>query len=139
MAPGGNKNALNREVGTDGQRDWSTQLLCDCSGGFGLCCLATWCPGVVFGRNKQRLRHLQSQGRPLPGGGTYVNGDCAIYCCLAAPRFAWILGIGERTDIRARYSIRGSTVEDCLTSWCCTPCALTQEHLEIELEEKSFY
>ncbi|KAH9171087.1 PLAC8 family-domain-containing protein [Lactarius sanguifluus] len=136
MAQRGNKNALNRDVGADGQRDWSSQLYgCSCPS-----CLATWCPGVVFGRNKQRLRHLQSQGTPLLGRGTYINGDCAVYCCLAGPRLSWIdVQIGERTDIRARYSIRGSTFEDCVTSWCCTPCVLTQEHREIELEKKSFY
>ncbi|KAH9036854.1 PLAC8-domain-containing protein [Lactarius pseudohatsudake] len=143
MAQRGNKNTLNREVGADGQRNWSSQLCgCSCpsgSSGLAICCLAMWCPGVVFGRNKQRLRHLQSQGTPLPGGGTYVNGDCAVYCCLAGPRLSWILGIGERTDIRARYSIRGSTFEDRFTSWCCTPCALVQEHREISLEETTFY
>ncbi|KAN0136840.1 PLAC8 family domain containing protein [Lactarius tabidus] len=141
MVQRGNKNSLNREVGTDGLRDWSTKLCgCSCDGSeFGICCLATWCPGVVFGRNKQRIRHLQSQGTPLPGGGTNVNGDCAIYCFLAPLRLSWILGIGDRTDIRSRYSIRGSTFEDCLSAFFCNSCALVQEHNEIALEEKSFY
>lgn len=39
MVPGGNKNALNREVGKDGLRDWSTNLCCcSCDGsGFRIC------------------------------------------------------------------------------------------------------
>jgi Cys-rich protein (TIGR01571 family) len=48
------------------------------------------------------------------------------------------LQIGSRAETRARYSIRGSTVDDCLTSWCCHACTLTQERREIELEENSF-
>jgi len=140
MLQGGNKNAANREVGKDGLRDWSTQLTGCLEGSeLGTCCLATFCPGVVYGRNKQRFRHLQSQGTSLPDGGTYVNGDCAIYCCLAPLRLSWILGIGDRTDIRARYSIRGNTLDDCLAGWCCTPCSLVQEHNEKALEEKSFH
>ena len=36
MAAGGNRNALNREVGADGRRDWSSDLL-DCTSDCGLC------------------------------------------------------------------------------------------------------
>ena len=49
--------------------------------------------------------------------------------------------IGTRADIRARYGIRGGTVGDngdCLVSYFCHSCSLTQERREIELEENSF-
>ena len=36
MAAGGNRNALNREVGADGRRDWSFGLF-DCTSACGLC------------------------------------------------------------------------------------------------------
>lgn len=36
MAAGGNKNALNREVGSDGKRDWSFGLF-DCFDECGVC------------------------------------------------------------------------------------------------------
>ncbi|KAI9450097.1 PLAC8 family-domain-containing protein [Lactarius psammicola] len=137
MGAGGNRNALNREVGVDGQRDWSFDLF-DCTSKCGLCCWAAWCPCVVYGKNKQRLQHLQSRGTPLPGGGERYNDSCYIYGCLTIPRYAWILQIGTRADIRSRYGIRGGTVGDCLTSWCCHSCSLTQERREIELEENSF-
>jgi Cys-rich protein (TIGR01571 family) len=45
---------------------------------------------------------------------------------------------GNRSDVRAHYSIRGDTPVDCLSSTFCRPCALTQESREIELEENSF-
>ncbi|KAI9430039.1 PLAC8-domain-containing protein [Lactarius indigo] len=137
MAVGGNRNALNREVAVDGQRDWSFGLF-DCTSACGLCCSATWCPCVVYSKNKQRLRHLQNHGTPLPGGGETYNSDCCIYGCLVIPGYAWILQIGDRAEVRARYGIRGGTVGDCLTSCFCDPCSLTQERREIELEENSF-
>jgi hypothetical protein len=52
-----------------------------------------WCPCVVFGKNKQRLHHLQSRGTPLAGGGESAGGDCAIYGCLLIPNCAWILQV----------------------------------------------
>lgn len=137
MAAGGNKNALNRAVGPDGHRDWSFGLF-DCFDECGVCCCAVWCPCVVFGKNKQRLNHLQSRGTPLAGGGESGDGDCAIYGCLLIPNCAWILQTGNRADVRAHYSISGGTPEDCLSSTFCRPCALTQESREIELEENSF-
>ena len=36
MATGGNRNALNREIGVDGHRDWSFGLL-DCTHECGIC------------------------------------------------------------------------------------------------------
>jgi PLAC8 family len=40
--------------------------------------------------------------------------------------------------MRERYAIRGHVVKDYLASYFCTPCALTQERREVELEEASF-
>ncbi|KAI0293944.1 PLAC8 family-domain-containing protein [Russula brevipes] len=137
MKAGGNKNALNRETGPDGLRGWSYGLF-DCFAACNLCCWATFCPCVVYGQNKRRLRHLQRQGVPLPGGGTRINGDCRAYCCVALPCFFWVLQMGSRIDVRNRYDIRGDGSGDCLSSLCCRPCALTQEQRELELEEKSF-
>jgi Cys-rich protein (TIGR01571 family) len=45
---------------------------------------------------------------------------------------------GNRSNIRARYSIRGDTIDDCFKSFVCHCCALTQERREVELEENSF-
>ncbi|KAI0305344.1 PLAC8-domain-containing protein [Multifurca ochricompacta] len=137
-AGGGNKNTLNREVGVDGKRDWSFGLF-DCFSECGLCCWATWCPCVVYGKNKERLRNLQDQGVPLPGGGERHTDDCCVYGALNFPGYGWVLQISTRADIRNRYGIRGDGNGDCFASGCCTPCALTQERREIELEEKSFY
>ncbi|KAH9052686.1 PLAC8-domain-containing protein [Lactarius vividus] len=137
MAAGGNKNVLNREVGVDGRRDWSFDLF-DCTSKCGLCCFAYWCPCVVYSKNKQRLHQLQGRGTPLPGGGDAVDVNCCLHCCLLVPGCSWIVQTGGRSDVRARYNVRGNTVGDCCAVWCCPSCSLTQEGREIELEENSF-
>ncbi|KAN0139171.1 PLAC8 family domain containing protein [Lactarius tabidus] len=137
MGAGGNRNALNLEVGVDGQRDWSHGLF-DYTDDCGLCVHATCCPCVVYSKNKQRLRHLQNHGTPLPGGGKRCTADCSIYGLLILPFHAWILLIADRVKVRSRYNIRGGTMNDCLTASFCRPCLLTQQSREIALEENSF-
>ncbi|KAI9457431.1 PLAC8 family-domain-containing protein [Russula earlei] len=134
---GGNKNALNRPIGPDGKRDWSYGL-CSCFSACGLCCWAVCCPCVVYSKNRQRLRSLQHQGAPLPGGGERYDDYCFIYGCLTVVTgYGWVLHINQATDVRERYGIRGSPICDCFKAWCCRPCSLTQERREIELEENS--
>ncbi|KAN0139505.1 PLAC8 family domain containing protein [Lactarius tabidus] len=137
MGAGGNKNALNRAVGPDGQRDWSHGLF-DCTEDCGLCFHATCCSCVVYSKNKQRLEHLQSHGTPLPGGGERCTADCSIYGLLILPCYAWVMLMKSRANVRSRYNIHGSDRDDCLTAYFCRPCALTQQSREIELEENSF-
>ncbi|KAN0139509.1 putative protein family Cys-rich [Lactarius tabidus] len=101
------------------------------------------CPCVVFSKTKQRLLHLQSRGTPLPGGGAICTADCWVYCCMHTMCghfgiLACVMQTGNRSNIRARYSIRGDTIDDCFKSFVCHCCALTQERREVELEENSF-
>lgn len=46
--------------------------------------------------------------------------------------------IQPRIEMRDRYAVRGHVFEDCLASFCCHACALTQERREVEVEEASF-
>jgi Cys-rich protein (TIGR01571 family) len=119
-------------------------------------CWATWCPCVVYSKNKQRLEHLRNRGTPLPGGGERLTDNTYIHGALTAcGGHGWVLQvcsdgvpvtryrshpctqISNRSDIRTRYSIRGDAIGDCFASCLCNPCALTQERREIELEEES--
>jgi len=137
MQVGGNKNTKNCPIGPDGKRDWSFGLF-DCFARCGLCCMSVWCPCVVYSKNKQRLHSLQTQGTPLAGGGETYDSNCCIYGGLDFTGYSWIMQLRTREEIRERYNIRGAAFGDCLSSWCCRPCALTQERREIELEESSF-
>ncbi|KAH8085965.1 PLAC8-domain-containing protein [Cristinia sonorae] len=132
---GGNRNALNKSFDKDGKREWSYGLL-GCFGDCGTCITSTFCPCIVYSRNKSRIAHFQQNGTPHPNGGEGVGGACAVYSVLCCVGLSWILQIGTRGDVRGRYSIAGGTFGDCLASCCCTPCELTQEHREIELEEQ---
>ncbi|KAI0279926.1 PLAC8-domain-containing protein [Russula aff. rugulosa BPL654] len=134
---GGNRNTKNCPIGPDGKRDWSFGLF-DCFDRCGLCCWSTWCPCVVFSKNKQRLKSLRTQGTPLVGGGETYDSNCCIYGGLDITGYSWVMQLRTREEIRDRYGIHGAVSGDCFSSWCCRPCALTQERREIELEESSF-
>ncbi|KAH9052688.1 hypothetical protein EDB87DRAFT_1656266 [Lactarius vividus] len=56
-------------------------------------CWATWCPCVVYSKNKQRFQHLQIRGTPLPSGGERFNDTCCIYGCLIPTGYAWVLNV----------------------------------------------
>jgi hypothetical protein len=45
-----------------------------------------WC--IARTQKRQRLRGLQNQGTPLPGGGERYNKECCIYAALNC--FSWI-------------------------------------------------
>ncbi|KAF9254243.1 PLAC8-domain-containing protein [Marasmius fiardii PR-910] len=137
MVQAGNRNAKNKPVGADGKRDWSVGL-CGCGDedGCGTCFLAWCCPCIVYGKNKKRFAALQSGRRPDRDVGG-CNGDCWLHCCLTSFGWGWVLQASTRSDIRARYNISGGCCGDCCTALCCTPCELAQEHIELELEERS--
>ncbi|KAM6492054.1 hypothetical protein JOM56_011778 [Amanita muscaria] len=67
---------------TDGKREWSNGLF-DCFGDCGTCVHAWFCPCMVYSKNKHRVEYLNQNGRPDPdSGGSGVDGDCAMHCCL---------------------------------------------------------
>ena len=66
--------------------------------------------------------------------------NCLIYSALMAflpPCFPIYMG-KFREDLRTKYQLPGSFLEDCLTHCCCHCCALIQETKEIELREGKF-
>ena len=44
---------------------------------------------MVYSKNKQRLRSLQNQGTPLPGGGERYDKECCIYGALTVIFLGW--------------------------------------------------
>jgi len=139
MSVDGNKNALNRPIGEDGKREWSYDIVDPSGWGCRTCCFVTWCPCMIYSRNRQHLRSLQIEGTPLPAGNERtIDANCCIYSGLRVVSLHWTLQIGTRREIRDRYGIRGNACDDCITSYFCLPRALVQERREIELEESSF-
>lgn len=57
-------------------------------------CVACWCPCIVYGQNKTRVEHLETQGYPHPEGGDSCGGDCWLHCLLTAcVGFGWIVQV----------------------------------------------
>jgi hypothetical protein len=56
-------------------------------------CWSTWCACVVFSKNKQRLKSLQTQGTPLAGGGERYDSNCFIYGALDITGYSWIMQV----------------------------------------------
>ncbi|KIL64764.1 hypothetical protein M378DRAFT_186648 [Amanita muscaria Koide BX008] len=135
---GGNRNVKNIPFNPSGKREWSHGL-CDCFADFGTCCFAYLCPCMVYSQVKHRLEYLNTHGRPDPNhGGSGFDGDCFLHGCLTFCLGAgWILQIGNRSSVRNRYNIDGGACGDCCSACFCTPCELTQESRELELEERS--
>ncbi|KAG8916290.1 hypothetical protein FRC02_004071 [Tulasnella sp. 418] len=135
---GGNRNFLNKPLDQDGNREWSHGL-CSCTEQCGTCCLAEFCPCMVYNQNRSRRGHLERNGIPHPQGGETCGRDAWLYTvltlgCMGAGVF---LLISDRGVIRKRYSISGNLSTDCVTAWLCHACALTQQARELELEEQS--
>jgi hypothetical protein len=62
------------------------------------------CPCVVYSKNRQRLRSLQNQGRPLVGGGERYDKQCCIYCALSFSGFCWAIKMQVCRDVDKMYS-----------------------------------
>jgi len=134
----GNLNARGMPVRIDGTRDWSNRTG-DCFGDCNTCLTACCCPCIVYAQNKSRFEHLDRIGYPHPYAGDSLSLDCLLHCLLSPFLCAGtMLQTSTRTDIRRRYVIAGDGCTDCATSLCCMSCALTQESMELELEERSF-
>ncbi|KZT33179.1 PLAC8-domain-containing protein [Sistotremastrum suecicum HHB10207 ss-3] len=138
VPPQGDRNPNNMPFDGNGERAWSNGL-CSCFGSCGTCLEAAFCPCITYGRNKARLDYLRAQGKPDPSGGECCTGDCMLHCVLTVfLGLGCLVQIGNRGRTRERYRIRGGCCGDCMASWCCQACALTQESREIEGEEDSY-
>jgi Cys-rich protein (TIGR01571 family) len=84
------------------------------------CCLGCWCPCVLFGQTRARLRNPQLQRSQLP----CCSGGCWGYAALmgCCPCVAVFFSCMQRGDIRSKYHIEGDACTDCLAHWCCECC-----------------
>ncbi|KAG2112403.1 PLAC8-domain-containing protein [Suillus clintonianus] len=116
---------------------WHYGLL-SCWEDIGTYCMSCWCPCMIYGKNKQRLDHLQDHNTADPEhGGSGCDSDCCMHLALnVLGGFGWVLQFGQRGALRERYHIDGNPVNDCLTAFFCTPCELTQESQELAEEER---
>ncbi|KAJ2988409.1 hypothetical protein HDV02_005601 [Globomyces sp. JEL0801] len=94
--------------------------LFDCTSNLSTCVVAWFCPCVVYGQNQAALQN---------GDGCFMSG--LLYTCAAGFGFHSCMGAYGRGIVRKDRGIDGGFVGDCLSHYCCYPCALTQEHAEL--------
>ncbi|KAF7318524.1 HD domain-containing protein [Mycena chlorophos] len=135
MKAGNPRNALNLPINAEGERAWSHSFFGCCSD-CGLLCYTLWCPCIMHGKNRQRLRSLQESNSPDLDPSS-VSGSCIAWAILAPLGLGCIPQCFNRGEVRARYGIQGSGCMDCLATHYCPHADMIQVSRELELEEKS--
>ncbi|GAB2269556.1 Protein CADMIUM RESISTANCE 2 [Dionaea muscipula] len=104
------------------QSEWSTGL-CDCMSDVPNCCLTCWCPCITFGQ----IAEIVDKGSTSCG----VSG--ALYAIiLGLTGCQWIYSCTYRSKMRLQFGLPAGTCNDCCTHFWCEPCALCQEHRELQ-------
>ncbi|KDR66628.1 hypothetical protein GALMADRAFT_80614 [Galerina marginata CBS 339.88] len=135
---GGNRNSKSLPLDANGEREWS-ESLSGCWADAGTYIVACFCPCIIYSNLKHRYEILSTTGHPANDSNPdIVTTDCVVHGVVSWAGFGWFMQMMQRGNIRARYKIKGDTLKDCCSAFWCTPCELTQESREIELEEKSF-
>ncbi|TWU72636.1 hypothetical protein ED733_000703 [Metarhizium rileyi] len=95
-------------------------------------CLVTYClPCVTFGKTHHRVRKNGSLEGYEP-----INTSCLLFCGAGCFGLHWIPMAMQRMNIRDKYNLRGSCLEDILASCCCHCCSLIQQDKEAEHREQ---
>ena len=81
-------------------------------------------PCSLYGRVEERLRN------PYLENYNGSNSECKS-CCAKGP-LGCLSVKSQRTAIREKYGIEGSSASDCMVATCCCCCALVQHDNEVE-------
>lgn len=133
---------------------WYTDVCvcCNCCSNTGddfvecdLCCAAVFCPCAVLNSN---VKMLQTRTYHKPCDFECTK-PCGIMACLtvtsgiiqviarATGVFLELVNLGPlysfqwRSALREKYGIAGDPCSDCICHFCCNPCVLCQEHIEL--------
>ena len=99
--------------------DWEESLF-GCLSDIPSCLLTCFCSCVQYGQNYEAIHH----------DGCITQG--CIYACLMSCGLQCCVHQGLRGHIRQKFNIFGGGMGDCLATWCCPCCSLTQEAREIK-------
>ncbi|KAH7155485.1 PLAC8 family-domain-containing protein [Dactylonectria estremocensis] len=106
-------------------QEWSNGL-CSC-GPCETCLLGTFLPCMLLGQTADRMRD------PTMQTADNFNSDCMIFCGIqCVTGCGWIYAMMKRGEIRERYGIAGSGMNDCCASYWCGCCALIQQDKEVK-------
>ncbi|KAI1064688.1 hypothetical protein LB507_000141 [Fusarium sp. FIESC RH6] len=106
-------------------QEWQSNL-CNCSP-CDSCMLSTFCPCILLGKTADRMRDPTMQTADTCNSDTLIF--CAIQCVTGC---GWIYSMMKRGEIRERFGIKGSGMNDCCVSYWCLCCALIQQDNEVK-------
>ncbi|XP_062171315.1 protein PLANT CADMIUM RESISTANCE 2-like [Alnus glutinosa] len=101
---------------------WSSGLF-DCFSDVRNCCTTFWCPCITFGQVAEIVDKGSSSC--AANGALYTLICCVIGCPCFYSCF-------YRSKMRQQYTLEESLCGDCMVHCCCEPCALCQEHRELQ-------
>ncbi len=99
---------------TNKPSQWSSGL-CDCCDNTSICLQGLFVPCHLFGKNVEKVE-----------GGRYWRSCCCYMACCGSCNHS-----ASRRKLRVKYNLPEEPFNDCCVSWCCGPCGLCQEALEI--------
>ncbi|KAF5643946.1 plac8 family [Fusarium tjaetaba] len=106
-------------------QEWQNNL-CNCSP-CDSCLLGTFCPCILLGKTADRMRD------PTMQTADTCNSDALIFCAInCVTGCGWIYSMMKRGEIRERFGIKGSGMNDCCVSYWCLCCALIQQDNEVK-------
>eukprot|EP01012_Entosiphon_sulcatum_P022997 TRINITY_DN2797_c0_g1_i2.p2 TRINITY_DN2797_c0_g1~~TRINITY_DN2797_c0_g1_i2.p2 ORF type:complete len:114 (+),score=18.86 TRINITY_DN2797_c0_g1_i2:49-390(+) len=95
---------------------WDTGLL-ECGADVKIC-LVSWCCGCC------QVAHQRAalESRECSFGDSILVFLCPL-CCQ----------VKTRGEVREKYGIEGSALSDCCASYYCMPCAIAQQHRQLQM------
>lgn len=106
---------------------WSSGLF-SCTDDVSSCAESAFCFYCQLGHQYDVVR----AGRPQMNVGVCM-GACMLDLCCAFGLAGTCFNYNVRERIRTMYAIQGDSMGDCLTAWCCGPCAQCQQYRELTL------
>jgi Cys-rich protein (TIGR01571 family) len=89
------------------------------------CILTCFCPCVTFGKTHHRTRKSATLEGYSP-----INASCLGFWASSWFGVHWIPMLMQRGDVRAKYNLEGTMMEDCLRAYYCGCCDLIQVEKE---------
>ncbi|QDS72097.1 hypothetical protein FKW77_003431 [Venturia effusa] len=115
--------------GPTSARPWISSFF-GCFSPIDLCCMTYCLPCVTFGKTHHRTRKNGNMDGYEP-----INTSCLLLCGSACVGLHFIPMALQSADIRKKYGLQGSCLEDIAKACCCALCTLVQAEKETKIRE----
>ncbi|KAI9812347.1 MAG: hypothetical protein M1826_002915 [Phylliscum demangeonii] len=112
-----------------GRRTWNFRMF-ECFNPIDECLITCCCPCITFGKVHHRLHK-----DPKLTGYSPLNASCLGFFLSSYCGLHWFPLMLQRSDMRSKYNLDGTMLEDFARACCCACCDLVQESKESALRE----